>query len=99
MAYGEATNSAQVPNAFQAAEFFGGTFKLFFSFDYAGNGAWPKADVTKMIQQYSGKSTYYTYNGKPFVSTFEGPGNSADWKDIKAATGSCKLECNQDCEA
>lgn len=56
-------------------------FKLFFSFDYAGNGAWALADVASYISQY------YQHNGQPFVSTFEGRYNAADWETIKSETG------------
>lgn len=40
-----------------------------------------------MLQKYSSSSAHYRYQGKPFVSTFEGPGNTKDWIAIKAATG------------
>lgn len=78
-------DAAQIANAFSAAQSL--SFKLFFSFDYAGNGAWPKADVIEYLQKYGANSAHYTYNGKPFVSTFEGPGSAEDWVDIKAQTG------------
>ncbi|KAE8132052.1 glycosyl hydrolase family 71-domain-containing protein [Aspergillus pseudotamarii] len=85
MAHNEATNEQSVENAFQAAESL--VFQLFFSFDYAGNGPWPQAEVIAMLQKYSSSSAHYRYQGKPFVSTFEGPGNAEDWIAIKAATG------------
>jgi hypothetical protein len=84
MAYNGSTDAAQLVNAFQAANNLG--FKLFFSFDYAGNGPWPMAEVTSLIQKYGSNSAYYQNNG-PFVSTFEGPANSADWITIKQTTG------------
>ncbi|KAI4598799.1 hypothetical protein KJ359_002691 [Pestalotiopsis sp. 9143b] len=85
MAYGDTLNDDQVPIAFAAAESLG--FKLFFSFDYAGNGAWPEADVKSMISKYSSSSAYFSVGGKPFVSTFEGPSNADDWTSIKSSTG------------
>jgi hypothetical protein len=87
MAYEDPTNEIALPLAFQAAATAVGSFKLFFSFDYAGNGPWPKAVVTAMILQYSGHPSYYYYNSQPFVSTFEGPANADDWKSIKEETG------------
>ncbi|APA07876.1 hypothetical protein sscle_03g026460 [Sclerotinia sclerotiorum 1980 UF-70] len=42
MAYGWIDNVGQVSLAFAAADSV--DFKLFYSFDYAGNGPWPKAD-------------------------------------------------------
>ncbi|KAH1500885.1 hypothetical protein KXX06_001443, partial [Aspergillus fumigatus] len=37
--------------------------------------------------QYGSNGAYFQYNGKPFVSTFEGPNNAEDWVTIKAQTG------------
>ncbi|CDM36417.1 CAZyme family GH71 and CBM24 [Penicillium roqueforti] len=85
MAYADSTNTGALAAAFSAADSLG--FKLFFSFDYAGNGDWPKADVITLIQQYSAHSSYYFYKGQAFVSTFEGPGRADDWPEIKAVTG------------
>ncbi|KAK3937884.1 Mutanase Pc12g07500-like protein 1 [Diplogelasinospora grovesii] len=85
MAYGWPWNYQAIGLAFTAAQSTG--LKLFFSFDYAGNGSWPLADVRDLINQFGGNANYYHYQGKPFVSTFEGPGNAEDWVTIKAATG------------
>lgn len=85
IAAGDATTDASLSKAFTAAESLG--FHLFFSFDYAGNGAWDESDVISYINQYASSSAYYKYDGEPFVSTFEGPGNAADWETIKASTG------------
>ncbi|APA10045.1 hypothetical protein sscle_05g048150 [Sclerotinia sclerotiorum 1980 UF-70] len=71
MAQGDSTNDAQVPLAFAAAEASG--FSLFFSFDYAGNGAWPQSTVLSFLNKYISSSAYYYVGDKPFVSTFEGP--------------------------
>ena len=67
-------------------------FQLMFSFDYAGGipegSSWKdKATVIQLINEYKGRSTYLRHKGKPIVSTFEGPTNAPDWKDIKAQTG------------
>ncbi|KAK1757778.1 family 71 glycosyl hydrolase [Echria macrotheca] len=61
-------------------------FKLLFSFDYAGNGPWPMEEVTRVIQQYGRHSAYWQHQGKPLVSTFEGPERANDWIAIKAQT-------------
>ncbi|PYI12923.1 mutanase [Aspergillus violaceofuscus CBS 115571] len=84
MAWQDSTNDISVEAAFDAAGSVG--FKLFFSFDYAGNGPWSKDTVISMIQQYGSNGAYFLYNGQPFVSTFEGPGNADDWVEIKAQT-------------
>ncbi|PYH78859.1 hypothetical protein BO82DRAFT_421133 [Aspergillus uvarum CBS 121591] len=85
IAVGDATNTGSLGNAFLAAENIG--FSLFFSFDYAGNGPWAKADVLSMLQSYTSNTAYWQHNSKPFVSTFEGPDNADDWVDIKEQTG------------
>ncbi|CAG8112343.1 unnamed protein product [Penicillium nalgiovense] len=85
MAWKDGTNDASVKKAFIAANTAG--FLLFFSFDYAGNGPWDKDVVIEMIQEYGPKSAYFHYDGKPFVSTFEGPDSADDWVTIKAQTG------------
>ncbi|KAF2713163.1 carbohydrate-binding module family 24 protein [Pleomassaria siparia CBS 279.74] len=85
MANDEDTTDTQLPLAFAAAESLG--FSLFFSFDYAGNGAWSKATVTSLIEKYATSSAYFHRGSQPFVSTFEGPLKSDDWTDIKKSTG------------
>ncbi|KAH8658315.1 glycosyl hydrolase family 71-domain-containing protein [Xylariales sp. PMI_506] len=89
IAAGYEYNDLQIGNAFAAAEKYFDTFgfQLFFSFDYAGNGAWAEQDVIDLINTYSSSEAYYKYDGKPFVSTFEGPGNADDWVTIKSDTG------------
>ncbi|KAH6623975.1 glycoside hydrolase, partial [Chaetomium sp. MPI-SDFR-AT-0129] len=87
MARGETTNGASLANAFTAASNLGNGFKLLFSFDYAGNGLWDKADVIALVNTYAPHAAYYKRGSQPLVSTFEGPAASADWPDIKAATG------------
>lgn len=86
MANNEDTTRTSLPKAFAAANVVGG-FKLLFSFDYAGNGAWKKEVVTGLINSYKGDSAYYHRGSQPLVSTFEGPENAKDWVDIKRDTG------------
>ncbi|KAB8232460.1 hypothetical protein ETB97_007670 [Aspergillus alliaceus] len=62
-------------------------FKLFFSFDYAGNGSWPMEDTIDLMNQYKNHPAYYKYESKPFMSTFEGA-TSPDWPEIKKNTDS-----------
>ncbi|KAK4159596.1 glycosyl hydrolase family 71-domain-containing protein [Cladorrhinum sp. PSN259] len=85
MANGQATTTTQLPKAFDAAA--ATSFKLLFSFDYAGNGAWDKTDVKNLIALYGPLSTYFKRGTQPLVSTFEGPGNADDWVWIKQQTG------------
>lgn len=84
MAQGWPQNIQALNMAFQAATNTG--FKLFFSFDYAGNGSWPAGEVSDLIRNYGSRATYFQYYGKPFVSTFEGPDRAADWVAIKKDT-------------
>ncbi|KAE8144645.1 glycosyl hydrolase family 71-domain-containing protein [Aspergillus avenaceus] len=79
------TDLYPLASAFQAAESTG--FKLFLSFDYAGAGPFEKSIVIGFILLYGDLPPYYKFRGKPFVSTFEGPGNAEDWKEIKKETG------------
>jgi hypothetical protein len=85
MASNDTTNEAALPLAFNAANDL--AFKLLFSFDYAGNGPWSKTVVIDMIKEYGAKDAYYKRGSQALVSTFEGPGNAADWVDIKVETG------------
>lgn len=77
--------SAHLSLAFQAANAVG--FKLFFSFDYAGLGPWPKESVIARLKQYGSDEAYFKRpDGKPLASTFEGSENASDWPEIKAQT-------------
>ncbi|KAF3360637.1 hypothetical protein VdG1_01597 [Verticillium dahliae VDG1] len=81
----EDTTDVNLPLFFTAAESKG--FKLFLSFDYAGNGAWPQGTVITMIKKYAASSAYFRRGSQPLVSTFEGPKSSSDWPTIKKETG------------
>ncbi len=85
MAHGEIMNEAQLEVAFDVARQL--KFQLFFSFDYAGSGAWPKEAVVQYITKWGSNSQYFKHQGKPFVSTFEGPERAEDWIEIKDKTG------------
>jgi hypothetical protein len=78
-------NEAALEMAMSAATSTG--FKVLFSFDYAGGGPWDPAVVTRLIQKWGPSGAYWKHDGKPLVSTFEGPENATDWIQIKAATG------------
>lgn len=85
MAFDDPTNLQALPAAFAAAE--SASFKLFFSFDYAGDGNWPKSSVIDLISQYSTYSAYFLYHAQAFVSAFEGSDRAEDWHSIKSVTG------------
>ncbi|KAI9927100.1 hypothetical protein MW887_003483 [Aspergillus wentii] len=85
IAYGNPVNDKAISTAFNVAQNI--EFQLFFSFDYAGGGAWPQEDVIKLLETYTPSEAYYRHDKKPFVSTFEGPSNADDWKVIKKITG------------
>ncbi|ESZ94750.1 alpha-1,3-glucanase/mutanase [Sclerotinia borealis F-4128] len=87
IAYGRTFNDKQISNAFAAASSSG--FKLFFSFDYASEGAWNEAVVTELLQQYTSNAAYFhtADTSQPLVSTFESPASAADWVEIKSLTG------------
>lgn len=72
--------------AFDAAEKIG-NFSLFISFDYGSGGPWPADRVISIINTFKNRKAYFQFQGKPLVSTFEGPGNAGDWPNIKNTTG------------
>ncbi|KAL9027222.1 MAG: hypothetical protein Q9196_004223 [Gyalolechia fulgens] len=76
-------NEAQLENAYRAAESLG--FKLFLSFDYAAQGPWSSSAVLTLLQRYAASPAQFMVNGASFVSTFEGPDNSDDWRQIRAS--------------
>ncbi|AEO54485.1 glycoside hydrolase family 71 protein [Thermothelomyces thermophilus ATCC 42464] len=76
---------ASLELAFEAAGERDG-FSLFFSFDYLAQGPWPAERVTELVKKYGASESYFKPDGRrPFVSTFEGPSNADDWRNIKAA--------------
>lgn len=87
VAYGDAANTDSIPLAFTAAANVGG-FRHIFSFDYAGNGSWPKSDVVDLIKTYGPQATYFKHEGtnKPLVSTIEGWKSATEWTTIKKET-------------
>jgi len=86
MGRNESTNGKQLDDAFIAATNLGNTFKIVFSFDYAGNGLWLATDVIALINKYGLHPAYYRRGSKPLVSTFEGPKAAGDWPNIKDKT-------------
>ena len=72
--------------AYDIAERLGG-FSLFLSFDYVSGGPWPADRVISTINTYKHRAAQFRWQGRPMVSTFEGPGNAGDWPNIKHATG------------
>ncbi|KZF22359.1 carbohydrate-binding module family 24 protein [Xylona heveae TC161] len=83
---GTFANTTSLSHAFSAANNLGAAFKLFFSFDYAGNGDWDKEDVIDLLNEYGTDAAYYKVGSQPFVSTFEGPHCAEDWIEIKKET-------------
>ncbi|KAL8283904.1 hypothetical protein RQP46_005336 [Phenoliferia psychrophenolica] len=69
----DSTDSAQMKLAFDAANT-DGTFKLFFSFDGSkfNTNATASAILPTYLTPFALQSSYFTYDGKSFVSTFAG---------------------------
>jgi hypothetical protein len=59
MGRNESTNGDQLDSAFLAAKNLGSTFKIVFSFDYAGNGLWLAEDVIALINKHKKHTAYY----------------------------------------
>ncbi|KAK0716804.1 glycoside hydrolase family 71 protein [Lasiosphaeria miniovina] len=84
--FGDDANDKTLATAFKAAN--AQQFKGFLSLDYLGGPkqAFPKADALALVQTFAADPAYFKVDGKPFVSTFEGPAAAGDWPDIKKAT-------------
>ncbi|KAK2035409.1 putative extracellular alpha-1,3-glucanase/mutanase [Colletotrichum zoysiae] len=83
MAHGEAVNEPSLERAFNVAKDEG--FKLFFSFDYAGRGPWPKDTVVSYLKKYASRGEYFKHSDgkllvdiKKQVSCFFIPGWSSE---------------------
>lgn len=76
--------ATQLDNAFNAVNQQG--FKLLLSFDYAAQGPFSAATVVSMINTYAVKSAQFKVFNKALLSTSEGPGDAADWTNIKSQT-------------
>lgn len=81
----------QLRNAYQAAEQVGGGFTLFPSFDMACCGDWSTQQVIDIINEFGASSAHTMVDGSPLVSTFEGPGWSDNWAQVREATGGIHL--------
>ncbi|KAJ9165719.1 Glycoside hydrolase [Coniochaeta hoffmannii] len=75
----------QLHNAYAAAEQVGG-FVLFISFDMAA-GNWSVQQVVDLVNTYKNSRAQLKVDGKPFVSTFEGPGWADNWNAVRQQTG------------
>ncbi|KAM7186640.1 Glycoside hydrolase [Rhypophila sp. PSN 637] len=75
----------QLKLAYDAAEE-ASDFVVFPSFDMAC-GEWSVDQVVDIINQYKNHAAQMTVDGKPFVSTFEGPGWADNWLTVRERTG------------
>lgn len=50
-------------------------------------GEWSVDQVVNLINQYKNSSAQMAVDGKPFVSTFEGPGWADNWGAVRDQTG------------
>lgn len=75
----------QLNNAYAAAEQTGG-FVLFISFDMAA-GNWSVQQVADLVNAHKGSRAQLRVEGRPFVSTFEGPGWADNWGAVRQMTG------------
>ncbi len=77
-------NGQQLQLAYNTASSNG--FHLFLSFDMAAS-SWSVDQVVAFINQYKGAGSQLKVDGKPFVSTFEGPSWADNWAAVRSATG------------
>lgn len=80
----------QLRLAFAAAEAAGG-FTLFPSFDMACCGDWATNAVVDIVNEFGPSSAHTKVDGKPLVSTFEGPSWASNWPGVRDATGGIYL--------
>ncbi|KAF3762045.1 family 71 glycoside hydrolase [Cryphonectria parasitica EP155] len=64
----------------------GHEFVLFLSFDMAA-GHWDVDQLVALIREFRDSPVYYTVDGQPLVSTFEGPGWADNWPAVSRAAG------------
>lgn len=50
-------------------------------------GTWSLSQVVDLINRYKHSSAQMMVEGKPFVSTFEGPGWADYWPEVREQTG------------
>lgn len=50
-------------------------------------GEWPISQVVGLINRYKSSGAQMVADGKPFVSTFEGPGWADNWSTVRHETG------------
>jgi glucan endo-1,3-alpha-glucosidase len=81
----DAWTQSQLRQAYQAAEA-AGCFAMFLSFDMAA-GEWPVPQVVDLINQFRDSPAQMRVDGKPMVSTFEGPGWADNWATVRQQTG------------
>ena len=86
----DAFTHTQLQSAFQAAEAAGG-FVLFPSFDMACCGDWDVTQVVDIVNEFGPSAAHFKVDGKPLVSTFEGPDWSGNWAQVREATGGIHL--------
>ncbi|KAK4153837.1 glycoside hydrolase [Chaetomidium leptoderma] len=77
--------STQLEHAYRVAEHFGG-FTLFVSFDMAA-GCWSVPQVVGVINRFKGSPAQMMVDGRPLVSTFEGPDWAPNWPVVRNETG------------
>ncbi|KAJ9150800.1 Glycoside hydrolase family 71 protein [Pleurostoma richardsiae] len=83
-------SNTTVDNLFNNAEALG--FKLFFSFDMSTGYFNDPNQYASYLMQYISRSSYYTYDEKPLVTTFGGGSvSTSQWNQFKSTVGSIVL--------
>ncbi|KAL7622674.1 hypothetical protein AAE478_008188 [Parahypoxylon ruwenzoriense] len=77
-------NADQLKLAYDTAT--ANNFSLFLSFDMAAS-SWSIDQVISLVNQYKGAGSQLKVDGKPFVSTFEGPDWADNWASVRLGTG------------
>jgi glucan endo-1,3-alpha-glucosidase len=58
-------------------------FSLFLSFDFAASDGWNIDKVANFTNTFKDEPAQFKVDGRPLVSTFEGPGFADPWKQVR----------------
>ena len=85
-------NDVQLPLAYAAAEGAPGgqPFRAFISFDQAAS-TWSVDQIVARVTQFADSPAQFKIDGRPVVSTFEGPDWADNWASVRDQTGGVHL--------
>jgi glucan endo-1,3-alpha-glucosidase len=70
-------------HAYEAAADSSKDFSLFLSFDFSAQDGWNVDNIANYTNAFKGEKAQFKVDGKPLVSTFEGPNFAESWKEVR----------------